>query len=208
MKKLLSSLKARVRARRGYTAVEVLTSMTLFAIGAAGVIGMQRATLMGSNDARRFDIATNIANEWTGRLQRDSAFWTLPSADNPTTINIANTRWLQFVSTCSANFCDPPAAAPEAGMSGSFDNFGRDLPATSADTVYCAQYRLAWIINPGTAPSLRTSALIRAEVRVFFARLERAPVGACAGATPNAANANELYHFVYATTAIRENAAR
>jgi prepilin-type N-terminal cleavage/methylation domain-containing protein len=190
--------------RRGYTAVEVLSAMTLFAIGAAGVVGMQRVTIQGGEDARRFDMASNIAHEWTARLQKDSAFWTQPNATFPTVTNIGNTRWLQFVTTCNTNFCNPPAATPEAGLSGSFDTFGRDLPATSTAATYCAQYRLDWIIDPGVAPALRQNALIRAEVRVFWARLDRMPVGDCSAATPDAANANELYHFVYATTSIRE----
>ena len=193
--------------RRGYTAVEVLSAMTLFAIGAAGVIGMQRVTIQGGADARQFDMAVNIAHEWTSRLQRDSSYWTRPNAFDPQTTNLfTETRWIKDVATCSANFCTPPAAAPEAGMSGSFDIFGRDLPASANDATYCAQYRLEWLIDQGTSPNLNPKGLIRAEVRVFFSRTDRLPAGDCAAAAAvaNSAIANERLHFVYATTTIRQ----
>jgi len=196
-----------LRAKRGYTAVEVLSAMTLFAIGAAGVIGMQRVTIQGGDDARRYDMAVNLAHEWLARLQRDSALWTEPNATAPTTINITNTRWLSSVGACP-NFCDPPAATPPEGRSGSFDIFGRDLLQTDTSAHYCAQYRLEWITPPGTPPTLNTSSLIRAEVRVFWARSDRAPIAECSSATPNAANADTMYHFVYATSSIRENPLR
>lgn len=193
--------------RRGYTAVEVLSAMTLFAIGAAGVIGMQRVTIQGGADAKQFDMAVNIAHEWTSRLQRDSSYWTKPNAFDTQTTNLAtDTRWIKDVTTCNVNFCTPPAATPEAGMSGSFDIFGRDLPAASADATYCAQYRLEWLIDQGAAPNLNVQGLIRAEVRVFFSRTDRLPAGDCAAAAAiaNGSTANERLHFVYATTTIRQ----
>ena len=198
------TMRRRFRSQRGYTAVEVLSAMTLLAIGGAGVIGMQRVTLQGSEDARRFDVGGNIANEWCGRLQRDTAQWTAPNASDLTTNDINLTQFIGSVAACGA-WCNPPAAAAPAGMTGSFDMFGRDLLATATDATYCAQYRLTWIASPGLAAPYNPAALMRAEVRVFWSRLERNPVGDCATATPDAANANQLYHFVYATTAIREN---
>lgn len=188
--------------------MEVLSALTLLAIGAAGVIGMQRVTLQGSEDARRFDVGGNIANEWCARLQRDSTQWTQPNAAVLDVNNIGLTRFLSTVTTCSAAFCNPPAATPPAGLTGSFDIFGRDLLSTATDATYCAQYRLQWIASPGAAAPFNPAALMRAEVRVFWSRLERNPVGDCAAATPDAVDANQRYHFVYATTAIRENSFR
>lgn len=196
-----------LRSRRGYTAVEVLSAMTLFAIGAAGVIGMQRTTIQGGMDAREFDMAVNIAHEWTNRLQRDSSYWTQPNAFNPQVTNLfTDTRWLRDIPSCTANFCTPPAATPEAGLSGSFDIFGRDLPAAAVDAVYCAQYRLEWLIDQGAPPSLNPQALMRAEVRVFFARTDRLPAGDCAAAAAvaNSPIGPQRFHFVYATTTIRQ----
>lgn len=207
-----SASRMRSRSRsRGYTAVEVLMAMTLFAIGAAGVIGMQRVTMQGGEDARRVDMANNIANEWLGRLQRDSSFWTTPSSDNPTSINLyTNTKWLSQVASCGT-FCNPPMpAAPAEGQSPAFDMFGRDLPSGTTDAWYCVQYRLTWIADPGTAPALKLTSLMRAEVRVYWNRLEAAPIGDCSNPPPEAIPTTTAspWHMVYAATAIRPNPRR
>jgi prepilin-type N-terminal cleavage/methylation domain-containing protein len=199
-------------AQRGYTAVEVLMAMTLFAIGAAGVIGMQRVTMQGGEDSRRSDVATNIANEWISRLQRDAMYWTEPNTDKPTTINITtNTRWLNMVGGACAAFCNPPMpAVPADGLSPAFDNFGRDLPAGATNARYCVQMRLNWIQSPGPIPGgpFQTTALMRAEVRVYWNRLEEADIGTCAAPPPEVMPTISPFHFVYAATAIRENPKR
>jgi prepilin-type N-terminal cleavage/methylation domain-containing protein len=189
------------RGRRGYTVVEVLSALTLFAVGAAGVIGMQRVTIQGGADARNFDIATNIAREWQHRLQRDALQWTSPNAIN-TTSNIDNTYWLD--SSNIDNTWRVPIAGPggagQSGYSAAFDLLGHDIDPASTDHVFCVQYRLNWITAQAAANPTIT-ALIRAEIRVFWSRLEYGPAN-CASTTP----ATTQHHFVYVTTAIRENA--
>lgn len=199
-------------------------AMTLFAIGATGVISMQRVTMQGGEDARRIDVATNIANEWLSRLQRDSTFWTLPSSDDPTTSNLStNTRWLGQIGPCAGTFCSPALPPdPAEGLSTAFDSFGRDLPSGTSDARYCVQYRLTWITDPGTAPNLKLTALMRAEVRVYWNRLEDTPIGSCpsgtthdqtgavvTGAPPEALPTTASpWHMVYAATAVRPNPRR
>jgi type II secretory pathway pseudopilin PulG len=112
---LRSSRASRANAG-GYTSVEVLIAMTLLAIGAAGVIGMQRVTIQGGEDARRFDMATNIANEWVSRLQKDASFWrTQPDLSQLDTMGFGTTTWLKYIDSCNNKFCTPPmpAGAPE-----------------------------------------------------------------------------------------------
>lgn len=212
----------RARLRRnagGYTAVEVLTAMTLFAIGAAGVIGMQRVTVQGGADARRFDVATSIAHEWMFRLQRDSLFWTSPNNDDRVTTNLNNTKWLSQLVTgpacatiSSTGYCTP--AIPSTGSeSPAADILGRDMPAAPpADHFFCTQFRLRWIADPRATPQCSASpteepcitALARVEIRVFWKRAELNPVGDCAGVDPDTSPLD--YHFVYAASAVRENA--
>jgi Tfp pilus assembly protein PilV len=201
------------RTERGYTAVGVLAAMTLFAIGAAGVIGMQRVTIQGGQDARRLDIATNIAHEWVARLQRDATNWTQPSSKNPGVTNVYTaTKWLTNVQSaaCQApNWCNPPAptGAPE-GFSYAFDVFGRDMPITGTNHHYCVQYRMWWGRPLGAAAPFNEQATIHADVRVVYARQEQLPIGTCSsasinGITPSSPNYREAFHMVYASTVLR-----
>jgi hypothetical protein len=100
-----------------------------------------------------------------------------------------------------------PSSGAERGISPAFDVYGRDLPTASAtdEHMYCVQYRLNWIADP--TANMIPGALIHAEVRVFWARLDRQPIGDCSSVvpSPDAANAPQHYHFVYLTTAIRQN---
>ncbi|HVH47923.1 MAG TPA: prepilin-type N-terminal cleavage/methylation domain-containing protein [Labilithrix sp.] len=190
------------RARRGYTVVEVLSAMTLFAIGAAGVIGMQRATIQGGMDARNFDIATNIAREWQGRLQRDALQWTEPNSIVSAS-NLDSTLWLDAANIGGGWIV--PAAGPQVhGYSAAFDILGHDIDPTSVDHVFCTQYRLAWIATQGAPAAANITAIIRAEIRVFWARLENGTAD-CSNTTVEAAATKDKHHFVYVTTAIRGN---
>lgn len=200
-------------ARRGYTAVEVLAAMTLFAIGAAGVIGMQRVTIQGGQDAKRLDMATNIAHEWVARLQRDSMNWTMPSSRNRDVTNVYTaTKWLTSVQSagCVApNWCTPPApVGPPEGFSYAFDIHGRDRPVAGADHHYCVQYRLWWSRPLGAAAPFNEQAAISADVRVFYSKQELLPIGTCSnptinGVTPDSTNYREAFHMVYASTTLR-----
>lgn len=182
---------------RGYTVVEVLSAMTLFAIGAAGVISMQRVTIQGGNDARHFDVASNIAHEWTYRLQRDAMFWN-PDAPAP----FAATRWVGLVGNASAPWFGPavPTGAGVAGSSPAYDLLGRERPQASGDHVFCTQIRLQWVADPATTP---LGAFMRAEVRVVWPRLETPNIDDCGSFTT--APDPLRYHFVYATTILRSN---
>lgn len=197
-------LERRARPRsRGYTVVEIISAMTLFAIGAAGVIGMQRVTIQGGTDARNFDVATNIARQWQHRLQRDALSWTQPNSVVSTS-NIDATRWLG-----TANIDNTwrvpapgPGGAADPGYGASFDVLGREIDPGSDDRMFCVQYRLGWIAesNNGANPT----ALIRAEIRVIWARLEHGPP-ACDDVTLDAPATRNHYHFVNLATAIRGN---
>jgi len=197
------------RSQRGYTIVEIMSAMTLFAIGAAGVVGMQRVTVQGGYDARRFDTATNIAREWQSRLQRDSSYWTEPNSIVTGNINLNRTLWLNDINTSPGAWKDPPlnpSGMPVIGTSGAFDILGRDVTPGDPDQMYCVQYRLSWIANPGPAAPFRPTGVMKAEIRVFWSRLEKAPaLCGAANPAPDSGPAQNYYHYVYVTTAIREN---
>lgn len=212
------------RRSRGYTAVEVMMALTLFGIGAAAVMSMQRAAVQGNLDARKMDMANTIAREWCERLRRDAAVWTLPSAANPTAnTNYGNAKllatYLSYGSTGAiTNWSFPDVLVKNAtvpdGLSPAFDILGRDLlPANASVAQFCVNVRLNWLDQPvsGSAPQ-PIQQLIRAEVRVLWPRLLlNGPVALWCSTSvdPNTlTNLPSTYHYVYAATAVRQNPAQ
>jgi prepilin-type N-terminal cleavage/methylation domain-containing protein len=199
--------RARSRgARRGYTIVEVISAMTLFAIGAAGVISMQRVTIQGGDDARRYDMATNVAHEWEHRLQRDSFFWTEPNS-MVSTSNQDTTRWLHAADVADTPTdwkipADGTGGPGDPGFSHAFDLLGHDIDPASVDHVFCVQYRLGWIAKPSVGES--PTAIIRAEIRVFWSRLEYGPAD-CTDINIYDDTKKPKHHYVFVTTALRGN---
>jgi hypothetical protein len=190
------------RNERGYTVVEVLSALTLFAIGAGGVIGMQRATIQGGMDARNFDMATNIAREWQNRLQRDSLLWTSPNSLSAAS-NLDSTLWLGS-SNVGAGWVVPAVGPQIPGYSAAFDMQGRDIDPTDVDHVFCTQYRLDWIAPQGAPSAANITSILRAEIRVFWARLENGTAD-CSNKAVEGSTTKDQHHFVYVTTAIRPN---
>jgi hypothetical protein len=202
---LLSRL---VRARRragGYTVVEVMSAMTLFAIGAAGVISMQRVTIQGGDDARHFDMATNIAHEWEHRLQRDAMKWTQPNSLVNSSNRTTATLWLYPINEPPADWSVPVVGPELPGYSTAFDLLGKDIDPSSPDHVFCVQYRLGWIANEVAANGLNPTAIVRAEIRVFWSRLQYGPANCANTQVFETPATRQQHHFVFVTTAVRGN---
>ncbi|MEO8874433.1 MAG: prepilin-type N-terminal cleavage/methylation domain-containing protein [Polyangiaceae bacterium] len=189
----------------GFTAIEVMLSLTILAIGASGVIAMQTTAIDGNYDARRLDVANGILREWTERLRRDGMLWTLPNPGNPLQNNrTTNALLLATVDGDPTNASwhlpvarvgDPVPLMPQ------FDLLGRDVLSSDATTpvMFCTQVRLSWLMS---------ESLMRADVRVFWPRGTGAMTDCAADpaagweTTPAVIN---KYHFVYGVTAIRRN---
>ncbi len=201
-----SATKKRASAR-GYTIVEVMSAMTLFAIGAAGVISMQRVTIQGGADARSFDTASNIAREWEHRLQRDSLRWTEPNSVVSTSNRGTATSWLgdsQIDNTWRVPSAPSPNPGMLAGNGTAFDILGHDVLPTNPERIFCVQYRLSWLATEAAAPM---GAVIRAEIRVFWSRLEYAAANCADISVADPLNRNQ-YHFINVATALRGNPAQ
>lgn len=219
--KPLAASRKRARAR-GYTAIEVLMGMTVFAIGAASVIAMQRASVQGNADARKLDIANGIARQWIERLRRDAALWTQPG-------DLSKTVYLQQTGNYYGKWAMPEGAGSAACPSGTtgtysnadgkcpaFDIFGRDLAKDHyKEAAFCVNIWLDSASQDGG-----TADLIRADVRVYWprqlAQSANAPyasgttAGFCdlgalssANGPDGASGGTGVYHFVYASTMLR-----
>lgn len=214
--------KTDVRHSRGFTAVEVLVSMSLLAIGAAGVIAMQKSAVQGDHDARQLDMANAIGREWMERLRRDASLWTptdVPGQLPPP--NLPNAALVQLQ--------DPPQwylpltrIAPNGSQndveSPGFDILGRDLPLAGLQMAQQGggggdwTTGLMFCTNVRITPLTANQELMRAEVRVFWPRqmytamnpseCTQNPPGSWALTPPT-----DQYHFFYLTSAIRQNVA-
>jgi prepilin-type N-terminal cleavage/methylation domain-containing protein len=207
----------RPRAAAGYTAVEVLIAMTVMAVGAAAVMTMQKASIQGNLDARKLDVANNIARMWEERLQADAMAWTQPNANAATTTNIASGA---LVADGLGNhpgtwFLPADYAGNTPPESYVFDILGRDLQVGNiGSAIYCVAIRLTPLV-PGNLPT--SPALVRADVRVLWLRGLGATTpsgttfcsaGGAAGNGDALAPDPSLYQALYVTTALRENPAQ
>ena len=185
---------------RAFTAVEVLIAMTVMAIGAAGVISMQRASVQGNLDARKADIANSIARTWVERLQRDAAQWTQPGPSLPGGNNMANAQVIAAGIANQNGWFAPTQYIAAQGLSPGFDILGRDLPSY-LDGLFCANVRLNWLSA--------SQDLIRADVRVLWARGIDVNTAVAPPCTANIAQSDQpdptQYHAIYVTTAIKGN---
>ena len=187
---------------KGFTAIEVMLALTIFTIGATGVISMQRTAIKANLDARRQDQANALAREWVERLRRDAAMWTLPNTANPSS-NIATALLLKGTVNGKWHL---PARTGDTEVSAAADVLGVDqavYSAANSSVLFCTHIRLTFLM---------TDELIKAEVRVFWTRgLDTTPAaGFCSESEstigdPPTATDTAKYHFVYAVSAIRRN---
>jgi prepilin-type N-terminal cleavage/methylation domain-containing protein len=197
------------RKRRGYTAVELLMAISVFGIGVAGIISMEKVMSASNQHAKNLAIATHIAESWLDMLQADGSTWNHPSPLNAVS-DLPGTFWLQnVVSNANATSWFKPAWNPALGFGPAFDALGNPVnPVNLNGVAFCSHLRLSWLYpeNPTSG-----NGLIRAEVRVFWLRDgQGSPVAntnPCADGMPIASvsGATQVFHFVQKITSIREN---
>ena len=186
--------------RRGYTAVELVMAVGLFAVGVSGVFAIQTVTAKTNHQAKALATATRIAESWQERLAIDGLRWTQTSP------GMTQTTWLQAATTTPNTWLQPPASAdfgPAFTAVGAFN----DHTATPQNTVFCTNIRLTPLL---TTPG---SEMVRSEVRVFWPHSDRSGWGSannpgddyCDGATIAQITPQD-FHFVYKTTVIRQTA--
>lgn len=198
---------------RGFTAVELLMAISVFGIGVAGIISMEKVTSAANQDAKNLAIATHVAESWLDMLATDAVAWNHPSPSNGASDLSTDTVWLNnVVSNAGANSWFLPAYSAALGFGPGFDALGNPVntAVSTANVQFCAHLRLSWLYQP-TSNASSGNGLIRAEVRVFWLRdgqgTPLAGVDPCAAAMPiaNITGATGTFHFVQKVTAIREN---
>ena len=193
-------------ASRGTTIVEAMMGLAMLAIGASGIIAMQKVTVVANRDARNIEVANEIARTWLERLRADAMVWNHPSSANYVS-DIGETLWLgPNVKTPGSEAWFRPVNT-NLGLYGVHDALGRDNSTGSLAGPYCVNMRLTWH---------RPNRSIRAEVRVYWQRQNLAGTGKtlanplCGqtpGSPPNIQYDTDMYHFVHATTLINQNIA-
>lgn len=179
--------------RRGFTIVELMMALALFAVGVTGLVAMQLSTTHSNRIAKDLATATQLARTWQERLTMDGNLWGGPNA-----WTIDNTVWLDLVQVSNATWVLPTASGTFGPSAGS-----RGEPVALADAYFCTHIRLTRLLNETGA------GLIRSEVRVFFPKGPVAWSGGdpyCVGAADVADIGSSIgaFYFVYATSVVRE----
>lgn len=181
---------------RGYTMVELLMAMTVFAIGVTGIAAMQKITLASNMHARKLATATHIAQSWQERLTADTSLW------RSGTLTLTGTQWL---ANNDGEWKRAPANADNT-FGGRFGPLGEYTP-TLADAYFCVDIRLTNMRS--TTNAIQGNGLMRSEVRVFWPREGREPSGNAKYCSPNngatiGVGSDDDYHFVYDVAAVRQ----
>jgi hypothetical protein len=188
----------RRRQRAAYTAVEVLMSLAVLAVGVIGIIATEKVTLAANSHAKNLAIATHIAQSWLGMLDAEGSLWDT---------DFGRTIWLQQGNGVAGWF----RPAYDAGLTfgPGFDALGNAVTALNmANATFCVDLRLAPLTSNNSG-----GGLIRTEVRVIWLRND----GALGAAGPTATNAcsiaavavdtdvnSPLFHFVYMAGGVRQ----
>jgi prepilin-type N-terminal cleavage/methylation domain-containing protein len=191
-----------VSARRskggGYTLIEVMMALSVLAIGASGVIALQRATLIGNTHARNLAIANSIAITWAERLRTDALQWNDPGG---TPDLDGDTDWLRMVD----GMVYPARATPTPILAlgtPNADVLGTDVYAGDASaSAFCTHVRFRRFTTTTGEPLWPN--LMRADIRVFWER-NGSPVE-CGTAPTNIDTETGRYGAIYLTTSVIRN---
>ncbi len=204
-------MKQRARSQRGYTAVELMLALGLFAVGVSGIIAMQKVTVVSNSHAKNLAVATQIAEAWLDQLASDATLWTSPGASSATS-DIDKTTWVKEAAGSNNGKWFLPTFSTARKFGRDFDALG--APLNDPDNArFCTQVRLTNLYDAsGNAGAGRTTlsgnALLRAEVRVFWLRDGQPGIAkACSSVQTinTVAAAKDQYHFVYKVTGLRQH---
>ena len=214
--------RALLRVARGYTIVELLMSLSVLAIGASGVIAMQKVAIASNRHAKDLSVATRIAEAWADQLALDASLWMIKASGAST---LANTTWLKMANPSQTVDWFIPSYSPLRSFGPAFGALGAPVnPATRPELAqFCTHLRLAFLhidVPPPpvagalTAPTGTNSGngVIRAQIRVFW-QAEDSTVGLPTSANGDLCSLDSAsltanlgaFHVLYLTTAVRQS---
>lgn len=185
---------------RGFTVVELLMSLAIFAISATGILALQVVASRTNTHAKDLATATQLARSWQDKLAMDALRW-----GGPSNLPIAQTEWVNRVDV-QDNAWVQPANDVNVTFGPAADARGAFVDGTNPAAVYfCTHIRLTRLVNtPGAQ-------LLRSEVRVFWPKGAQAWSGGdpyCDGTSvPDIGAATAQFNFVYHTTTLRQTPA-
>lgn len=187
---MTKTARANRRPSRGYTMIEVLMGMAILAVGASGVVALQKVTVLGVTHGRNINTATSIAAAHLEALRADAQRWN-SLADYITDPTLLNTL-LPATTVGPGTWQLPPAAFPNDGTPGPGLGVSDLTGATdaadpdSAPVAYCTHVRVTPLIfdpassrydsgQPGGGDTLQAqdALMLRLEVRTFWAKAGR-----------------------------------
>jgi type IV pilus assembly protein PilV len=197
-KRSRTRLIARIQQSGGYTIVELMMAIAVFAIGVSGIIAMQKVAAAANQHSRALSLATNIAQAWQDQLNADSSLFT---RNNNTSV------WLSLL-----------AGAPQVGwlrppwntnlkFGAAFDALGNPIDDTNlANAQFCVHLRLTRVYLNSISPGIE---VIRTEVRVIWPRTDGTIVtNFCDAPGTNVPVVGDTqssnYHFLYQVSAVRQ----
>jgi hypothetical protein len=192
--------RAARRRQAAYTAVEVLMSLAVLAVGVVGIIATEKVTLAANAHAKNLAIATHIGQSWMGMLEADATLWGRDGSLSPTT-------WLEEAVGVEAWF--RPGYNTDLGFGPAFDAIGNPLLQQNEDAAkFCVDLRLATLTTNNNG-----GGLVRAEVRVIWLRDDGA-LGSAGIAAEHACDVeavsvaaeaeSRLFHFVFLSGGVRQ----
>jgi hypothetical protein len=193
--------RAERRQSAGYTAIEVLMSMSVLAVGVIGIFSMEKVTVSSNVHAKNLSIATHIAQSWLGTLEAEAMRW-----DASTDALALRTTWLGSGPANSDWF--RPTFSGTAGYGPDFDELGNPVAQNGR---FCADLRVS-ALN-GAAAAAEGSGMRRVEVRVYWLRDTEVPLNSVAATQfpcqmlpvrVSLENESRLFHFVYLSGAVRQ----
>ena len=194
---------------RAFTVVEVMAALAVLGLGAAGVIAMQKATLLANTNARNLVIANGIGQAWMERTRVDALAWNEPG----NVPDLAQTQWLNNVSTSNGQWValalSPPGGSTTEPAGSQFaDVMGADIytgdPSAPGFCTFARFTRFKSVKDTTTSSELYS--MIRVEVRVIWDKSGRAldPKTDCPSQLPADYQAGR-YGSVYLVSAVLEN---